>query len=67
MGILKGDILTAIDGVAVNTPAQVQEQIETKTVGEELPVEINRQGQQQTLIIKTAVFPESALAGEFNN
>ncbi|BBD54610.1 HhoA/HhoB/HtrA family serine endopeptidase [Planktothrix agardhii] len=67
MGILKGDILTAIDGVAVNTPAQVQEQIETKTVGEELPVEINRQGQQQTLMIKTAVFPESALAGEFNN
>lgn len=67
MGILKGDILIAIDGVAVNTPAQVQEQIETKTVGEELPVEINRQGQRQTLMIKTAVFPESALAGEFNN
>ncbi len=66
-GILKGDILVKVDGVAVNTPSQVQEQIETKAVGEDLPIEINRQGQQQTLIIKTGVFPESALAGEFNN
>jgi S1-C subfamily serine protease len=67
VGILKGDIITNIDGSAVNTPSQVQEQIETKTVGEELSIEINRQGQRQTLIVKTQVFPESALAGEFNN
>jgi len=67
VGILKGDILVKVDGVAVNTPSQVQEQIETKAVGEEFPIEINRQGQQQTLIVKTGVFPESALAGEFNN
>jgi len=66
-GILKGDILVKVDGVAVNTPSQVQEQIETKAVGAELPIQINRQGRQQTLIIKTGVFPESALAGEFNN
>lgn len=67
VGILKGDILTKIDGVAVNTPSQVQEQIQTKAVGEEISIEINRQGQRKTLMVKTAVFPESALAGEFNN
>jgi S1-C subfamily serine protease len=67
VGILKGDILTKIDGVAVNNPSQVQEQIQTKAVGEELSIEINRQGQRKTLMVKTAVFPESALAGEFNN
>ncbi|MGL6137170.1 MAG: trypsin-like peptidase domain-containing protein, partial [Planktothrix sp.] len=67
VGILKGDILTNIDGIAVSTPSQVQEQIQTKAVGEELSIEINRQGQRQTLMVKTAVFPESALAGEFNN
>ena len=66
-GIQKGDILTKVDGVEVNTPAQVQEQIEMKAVEDELAVEINRQGQLQSLTLQTAVFPDSALGGEFNN
>lgn len=63
-GILKGDILQKVSGIAVTTPAQVQEEVHQKAVGEELALEINREGQVQNLKLKTTVFPESALSGD---
>jgi S1-C subfamily serine protease len=64
VGILKGDILQKVSGIAVTTPAQVQEEVHQKAVGEELALEINREGQVQNLKLKTTVFPESALSGD---
>ncbi|MEB3883262.1 HhoA/HhoB/HtrA family serine endopeptidase [Lyngbya sp. CCY1209] len=61
-GIVKGDIIQKVGGIAVNTPTQVQEQMELIAVGEELDVEINRLGKVQTLKVKAATFPASALS-----
>jgi S1-C subfamily serine protease len=61
-GIVKGDIIQKVAGIAVNTPTQVQEQMELIAVGEELDVEIDRLGKVQTLKVRAATFPESALS-----
>lgn len=63
-GLLKGDILQKIGGVTVNTPSQVQEQVEMGEVGTELTINVNRGGVIQTLKVKTESFPASALSGE---
>ena len=63
-GILKGDILQKVNDIAVNTPTQVQEEVEMRAIGEELAIEINREGKVQALKLKTATFPDSALAGD---
>ncbi|MGC9526598.1 MAG: HhoA/HhoB/HtrA family serine endopeptidase [Limnospira sp.] len=61
-GIVKGDIIQKVGGITVNTPTQVQEQMELIAVGEELEVEINRLGKVETLKVKAATFPASALS-----
>ncbi|ERT05002.1 putative serine protease HhoB [Lyngbya aestuarii BL J] len=63
-GILKGDILQKVSGLAVVTPTQVQEEVEMREIGEELAIEVNREGKVQTLKLKTATFPDSALSGD---
>jgi S1-C subfamily serine protease len=63
-GIKKGDVLQKVGGMAVNTPPQVQEQVEMSLIGEELEVEIHRGGEVKVLKVKPTPFPESALATE---
>ena len=63
-GIKKGDVLQKLGGMQVNTPTQVQEQVEMSLIGEEVEVEINRSGEVKILKVKPAAFPESALATE---
>ncbi|MEB3283317.1 MAG: HhoA/HhoB/HtrA family serine endopeptidase [Lyngbya sp.] len=63
-GILKGDILQKVNNIAVNTPTQVQEEVEMRAIGDELAIEINRQGKVQTVKLKTTAFPDSALSGD---
>ncbi len=62
-GIVKGDILQKVSGLPVRTPAQVQEEVHHRLIGEEIALEINREGQVQNLKLKTVPFPESALSG----
>ncbi|MDY7022747.1 MAG: HhoA/HhoB/HtrA family serine endopeptidase, partial [Cyanobacteriota bacterium] len=52
-GILKGDILQKVNNVAVNTPTHVQEEVELQAIGEELDIEINREGKAEILKLKT--------------
>ena len=54
-----GDVIQKIDGVAVNTPGDVQERVENTAVGKEIEVEINRLGQVQKLKVRPAAFPIS--------
>lgn len=63
-GIIKGDILQKVSNVAVNTPTHVQEEVELQAIGEELDIEINREGKVEILKLKTVPFPDSALSGD---
>ncbi|MCC3433044.1 MAG: trypsin-like peptidase domain-containing protein, partial [Microcoleus sp. PH2017_04_SCI_O_A] len=47
-----GDVIQKIDGIAVNTPGDVQERVENTAVGKELEVEINRFGQVQKIKVR---------------
>ncbi|MCC3409876.1 MAG: trypsin-like peptidase domain-containing protein [Microcoleus sp. PH2017_10_PVI_O_A] len=54
-----GDVIQKIDGIAVNTPGDVQERVENTNVGKELEVEINRFGQVQKIKVRPGAFPIS--------
>ncbi len=54
-----GDVIQKIDGIAVNTPGDVQERVENTAVGKELEVEINRFGQVQKIQVRPGAFPIS--------
>lgn len=58
-GLRQGDIIQKIDGIAVNSPAEVQEQVESGVVGKELEVEVNREGQVQKIKVKPGAFPNA--------
>jgi S1-C subfamily serine protease len=62
-GLRQGDVIQKIDGVAVNNPGEVQEQVEISTIGKDLPVEVNREGKIQKLKVKPAAFPTASLGG----
>jgi S1-C subfamily serine protease len=57
-----GDVIQKVDGVAVNSPGDVQERVENTVVGKELEVEINRLGQVQTVKVRPGAFPISGSA-----
>jgi S1-C subfamily serine protease len=54
-----GDVIQKVDGIAVNTPGDVQERVESTVVGKELEVEINRLGQVQKIKVRPGAFPLS--------
>jgi S1-C subfamily serine protease len=54
-----GDVIQKVDGIAVNTPGDVQERVESTVVGKELEVEINRLGQVQIIKVRPGAFPLS--------
>jgi len=54
-----GDVIQKVDGIAVNTPGDVQERVENTSVGKELEVEINRLGQVQKIKVRPGAFPIS--------
>lgn len=61
-GLRAGDAILKVDGVEVNSPAQVQERVENTAVGKELEMEINRQGQIQNIKVRPGAFPLSGSA-----
>lgn len=59
-GLLPGDILLKIGGVAVKNPPDVQERIEESEVGKKLMIEINRGGKILSIFVKlTTLTPPS--------
>jgi S1-C subfamily serine protease len=62
-GLRLGDVIQKIEGVAVNTPGEVQERVESSTIGKDLPVEVNREGKIQQFKVKPAAFPAASLGG----
>ena len=63
-GIVKGDILKRISGVAVTTPTQVQELVEMSLIGSELALEIHRADEVRQVKVKPIPVPESAVVSE---
>jgi S1-C subfamily serine protease len=61
-GLRAGDVIQKVDGVEVNTPADVQERVENTAVGKEFEMEINRQGQVQNVKVRPGAFPISGSA-----
>ncbi|MEG4806994.1 HhoA/HhoB/HtrA family serine endopeptidase [Microcoleus sp. F8-D3] len=54
-----GDVIQKVDGIAVDTPGDVQERVENTVVGKELELEINRLGQVQNIKVRPGAFPLS--------
>lgn len=56
-GFQQGDIIQKIDGNEVKTAADVQQKVEGTAIGSVLQVEVVRNGQPQTLQVKSGAFP----------
>ncbi len=57
-GIHPGDIIQKIKGKQVDTTAQVQQLIDSSTVGDKLEIAINRDGKNQTFEVQLGVYPQ---------
>ncbi len=63
-GLKKGDVIQKVANQSVNSPNDVQEQVESSEIGKQLFLEVNRAGLQQTLSIQPEVYPSKALESE---
>lgn len=58
-GLRPGDIIQSINGVAISTSQQVQQQVESVNLGSTMEITVNRNGQNQKLRIKPEPLPAS--------
>ncbi|WP_324281475.1 HhoA/HhoB/HtrA family serine endopeptidase [Cyanobacterium aponinum UTEX 3221] len=56
-GFLPGDVINNVNNIEVLTAQDVQEQVEISTIGEVIPIRIDRQGKFITLKVYPAEFP----------
>jgi serine protease Do len=56
-GLRIGDVIVKVGGEEALTADRVQQIVETKSVGDKIPVEVRRAGQTQTLIVEAGQFP----------
>ena len=56
-GLQPGDIIQRINALAVTTPAEVQTQVEASQIGEDLTLDIHRNGAAQSITLKPAALP----------
>jgi len=56
-GLKAGDVILSVNGVAVTTSTEVQEQVESVQVGDRLTVEVNREGQVLEIPVRPTAFP----------
>ena len=61
-GMRPGDVITQINGQAVSTAEEVQQAVESSTVGSTLQLQINRGGQSVALAVKPGEFPTQPAA-----
>ncbi len=59
-GLQAGDVILTVGGVQVLTSLEVQEQVEASIVGDRLLVEIDRNGDLQTVEVRPTTFPINA-------
>ncbi len=59
-GLKKGDVIQKVANQSVNSPNDVQEQVESSEIGKPLSLEVNRAGLPQTLPIQPEVYPSAA-------
>ncbi|WP_199249008.1 trypsin-like peptidase domain-containing protein [[Phormidium] sp. ETS-05] len=57
-GLHPGDLIASIDGLSVNTAAEVQDMIDASAIGAILRVEILRQGKRQTIGVRLGSIPD---------
>jgi len=57
-GIQQGDIIQKVEGKSVKSAAEVQAKVESSQIGENLQLEIVRNGQTQQVQIKPRAFPK---------
>ncbi|MGV2830046.1 HhoA/HhoB/HtrA family serine endopeptidase [Myxosarcina sp. GI1(2024)] len=56
-GIVAGDVIQEIDGESVSEPDEVQQAVEKTEVGNELPIRLQRDGEQVNLNVEVGVLP----------
>jgi S1-C subfamily serine protease len=56
-GIEPGDVIIKVAGRSIDTPSDVQQQVEASKIGATLNLVVDRQGQVRSLDIKPSVFP----------
>ncbi len=59
-GIRPGDVIIKVADSAIDTPSDVQQQVEASQIGRTLKVEVSRAGQVRSLDIKPGIFPTTA-------
>ncbi len=59
-GLRRGDVVTEIDGEAINNAEQLQRLVETSKVGQTLKVQVQRGNQARPISIKTAELENAA-------
>lgn len=53
-GVQPGDVLLQVDGQTVTEATDVQQLVEASAIGEDLPLQIRRNGQRETIIVQPA-------------
>jgi Do/DeqQ family serine protease len=56
-GMKRGDVITKVNGQAVSSAEDVQAQVDRATVGGDLAIEVDRDGQRVALTVKPGEFP----------
>ena len=56
-GLQSGDVIEQVGGQSVQTAAQVQQAVEASSIGEDLAVQINRNGRRLTIAAQPSRFP----------
>jgi S1-C subfamily serine protease len=56
-GIKPGDVIIKVAEQSINTPNDVQQQVEASEIGRSLKLEISREGQIRSIEIKPGLFP----------
>ncbi len=60
-GLRPGDIIEKVGGQPIENAADVQEQVEASAVGDDLAIEVNRDGKIEQLQVRPGAFPVEAL------
>jgi S1-C subfamily serine protease len=60
-GLEKGDVIIKVNNTDVRSASDVQEQVEASTIGDSLALEINRNGQTQTIEVRPGTLPAEAV------
>jgi S1-C subfamily serine protease len=58
-GLQAGDVILKINNEAITTASDVQNQVEASQIGDDLQIEISRNGQNQTIAVQPEPYPVS--------